>query len=300
MIDPASPLPLLDSSRIARRVADRFRESGRRGSRVPLATRVEIVEDRGLRFVVRVRLSAPRRAAPAAPPAAGGGRGPSPFLPPYDPSLLVGSLSPSHVCLLNKYNAIERHLLIVTREYADQEGALDADDFAATAICLDGLAGLAFFNGGAIAGASQAHKHLQVVPFPLAPGEPTFPLAPSLEAAIDAGRDRSDQLPFPHRMATVTGAGVVAAYRALIESLGLARDGGRLAPYNLLWTREWMLAVPRARAAFETIEVNALGFAGALLVSGEGALERVREIGPLEILRRVASDPEGERGGVLP
>ena len=42
-------------------------------------------------------------------------------------------------------------------------------------------------------------------------------------------------------------------------------NGIKSTPYNLLFTREWMLPVPRSKEFFESISVNALGFAGALL-----------------------------------
>ncbi|HUP24995.1 MAG TPA: phosphorylase, partial [Thermoanaerobaculia bacterium] len=64
--------------------------------------------------------------------------------------------------------------------------------------------------------------------------------------------------------------------------------GRATAPYNLLMTLDWMLVVPRARSACGSLDVNALGFAGALLARGEGGLALLRELGPLEVLRRVA------------
>ena len=38
----------------------------------------------------------------------------NPFLP-YDPDLVVADISDTHVALLNKFNVIDHHLLIVTR-----------------------------------------------------------------------------------------------------------------------------------------------------------------------------------------
>jgi ATP adenylyltransferase len=59
-------------------------------------------------------------------------------------------------------------------------------------------------------------------------------------------------------------------------------------PYNLLIARDWMLFVPRTREQWESTSVNALGFAGALLVRDEDELARVREVGPMRLLRHVA------------
>ncbi|RLW59532.1 MAG: phosphorylase, partial [gamma proteobacterium symbiont of Stewartia floridana] len=40
----------------------------------------------------------------------------NPFLPP-EPSLTVCDISPSHIAVLNKFNVVDHHLLIVTRDY---------------------------------------------------------------------------------------------------------------------------------------------------------------------------------------
>ena len=48
-----------------------------------------------------------------------------------------------------------------------------------------------------------------------------------------------------------------------------------------------MVLVPRRQEAFEDIAVNALGFAGSLLVRSDAQLAYLREIGPLAVLREV-------------
>jgi ATP adenylyltransferase len=53
-------------------------------------------------------------------------------------------------------------------------------------------------------------------------------------------------------------------------------------------TERWMLIVPRSRAQFESLPVNALGFAGSLFARTNEQLERIREHGPMNVLRAVA------------
>ena len=60
-------------------------------------------------------------------------------------------------------------------------------------------------------------------------------------------------------------------------------------PYNLLLMREWMLLVPRSRERFDSISINALAFAGSFFVKDDAQLERVRQAGPIAILREVSS-----------
>ncbi len=78
---------------------------------------------------------------------------------------------------------------------------------------------------------------------------------------------------------------LLALYRQMTRAFGCNRPGR---PYNLLVTLDWMLFVPRTREASRGIPVNALGFAGGLLVPDAGALEELRAVGPLELLREVA------------
>ena len=79
---------------------------------------------------------------------------------------------------------------------------------------------------------------------------------------------------------------------------GLRPPSGRGAdlqsgPYCLLATREWLLLVPRSREFFDSISINALGFAGALLVRNEEQLRALRAAGPLTALRETALPREG-------
>ena len=62
----------------------------------------------------------------------GRGEDENPFLP-YDEELFVADLSDTHVALLNKYNVLDHHLLLVTRAFEEQESLLTRGDFEALA-----------------------------------------------------------------------------------------------------------------------------------------------------------------------
>ena len=212
--------------------------------------------------------------------------GTNPFARP-DPSLRVGDVSSTHVCLLNKFPALDDHLLIVTRSWAEQEARLDGSDFEALFACLAEGEALGFYNRGSVAGASQPHKHLQIVRLPLGDGPARIPIEPLLRDAVpDHGVGAAPGLPFVHALAR-TPAGASAAhalYAELREAVGDSAGG-----YNLLVTPRWTLLVPRVRSSWQGIAVNALGFAGALLVRNRERLERLRRLGPLTLLQRVSS-----------
>jgi ATP adenylyltransferase len=268
-----------------------------------------MVEDAGVRFIVRSvsSLAEKAEAGRAAQPSAPG----NPFLPP-EPALTVGEISPTHVALLNKHPVVAHHLLVVTRRFVPQEEALDHDDFAAVATCLGEIDGLAFYNAGRHAGASQPHKHLQLVPLPLGGGPWDVPMEALFDSWAAAGAVlRLLRVPFRHAFALLDpslfldreGAAdrMHELYDAAIEAIGVVEEGAandepkRTTPYNLLATRRWMLVVPRSRERFASISVNALGFAGSLFVRDAAERQRLRAAGPMRVLREV-SLPLPEQG----
>jgi ATP adenylyltransferase len=102
-----------------------------------------------------------------------------PFLPPYVPALLVGELAspPSddddddeeYVILLNKYSLVPEHILLVTKAHQSQQSPLYPPDLLAAYDLLfaaqrAGRPFFAFYNCGDRSGASQHHKHMQLMP----------------------------------------------------------------------------------------------------------------------------------------
>ena len=278
----------------------------RTGALQPIATEQRWIEQGGVRFLVRVvsSLARKRRESTERSDTRAKPRDPvNPFLP-HEPALFVAEVSETHICLLNKFNVIDRHLLIVTRDFQDQQTLLTAADFEALSTCMGEIDGLGFYNGGTVAGASQAHKHLQLAPLPMADEGPGVPIEPLL-AAAESGRavGRVPGFPFRHALARLDPAlvdhpaaaaeAIHQRYHAMLDAVGLeavAADGEirRPAPYNLLITREWMLLVPRSRECFETISINALGFAGSLFVRDAGQMKTIENHGPMTVLHRVA------------
>lgn len=196
-----------------------------RGALVPTPTEREVVEQGGARFVVRVLAHVDRKADARAAQREGSAPR-NPFLP-YDEDLFVADLSPTHVGLLNKFPVVEDHLLIVTRAFESQEDALGRADFEALWRALGAGDGLGFYNAGAAAGASQPHKHLQVVPTPLGDGTERVPIEPLLAGArFEGGVGRSPELDFEHAFARLERPGpaaALAAYRRLLRAVGCDR-----------------------------------------------------------------------------
>ncbi|MEH1768145.1 ATP adenylyltransferase family protein [Nostoc sp.] len=269
------------------------------GALLSIPTEFEFVEQDNVRFLVRILSNLNRKKAAdekQKKQSVTSGQDFNPFLP-YEEDLFVADISDTHLCILNKFNVVDYHQLIITRVFEEQESLLTLEDFAAMWACLADFDGLVFYNSGKTAGASQRHKHLQLVPLPLASSGPQMPIEPLVKSAqFQNSNATSLKLPFVHAFAPLnsnwvqspfTGAQkTLEVYRTLRQAVGL--DAKQSAAYNLLATREWMLIVPRSQEHFHSISVNSLGFAGALLVRNAAEMEILKAEGPMTILKNVA------------
>jgi ATP adenylyltransferase len=176
-------------------------------------------------------------------------------------------------------------------------------DFAALWQCLAEKEALVFYNAGKIAGASQSHKHLQLIALPIANANPQLPIQRLLEALSGDGSPRIVAgLPWVHRALRwpfepsadpfAKAEFSFRQYRTMLADVGLngtlePETCPQAGPYNLLATREWMILIPRSSELFDSISINALGFAGTFFLKDEEQLRKLREAGPMAALRSV-------------
>ncbi|MDR5775345.1 MULTISPECIES: DUF4922 domain-containing protein [unclassified Caballeronia] len=262
-----------------------------------------VIEDGGVRFLVRQVANLARKEEHSKLAAKSIADAASPWRDPFSPceeALFVGDIGERHFLLLNKFNVLAHHLLVVTSAFEPQEALLCADDFAALFACLAQFDGLGFYNGGSVAGSSQPHKHLQMVPLPL--DGHALPIEALIEAARGEGVFRAPGLGFAHAAAWLdlgvqTGpARIHEIYLELLDAIGVkaldvAGSTHQSAPYNLLVTRRWMLVVPRGVSHVEGVAVNALGFAGSLFVRDDAQRLIVESLGPMALLARATRAP---------
>lgn len=304
-----NPSPFTRGS-LQSRVAQCTQHALASGALLPIETEQIIVPDHGVPFLVRMVSSLKRKDQEHNQRGAEHNTSKDtddPFVP-YEEDLFVADLSDSHVLLLNKFKVIDHHLLIVTRAFEHQETLLSLTDFEALWMCMADLDGLGFYNAGGIAGASQVHKHLQLIPLPVCASGPALPIEPLLESTNHtSGVTTLSSLPFVNAFARLEplclgqplamARRTHACYRAMLEAAGIgptevagkARQSG---PYNLLITRRWALLIPRSKECADSISVNALGYAGSLLVRDESQMQTVQARGPMNLLTEV-SIPRG-------
>jgi ATP adenylyltransferase len=285
---------LLKPDTLWTRVKQRTQTASECGALKSIPTEFELVAQDGINFLVRILVNLDLKKAATEvqeKQTRTTGKEFNPFLP-YEEDLFVADISDTHVCILNKFNVVDHHLLIITRAFEPQESLLTLADFTAMCSSLAEFPGLVFYNSGKLAGASQRHKHLQIIPLPLTTGD--LPIAPLFNQAKFQGAIATiPGLPFLHAFTHLhpedSAETILVKYQSLlqaveIESIHHSPSGA----YNLLATREWMLLVPRSQEDFQSISVNSLGFAGALLVRNPEMMQMLKDIGPMNILRQVS------------
>jgi ATP adenylyltransferase len=277
------------AERTWKRALERSAQAHAHGSLVPLST--ERLSAPGLApFVLRRLLSRTPKHLRA------GGPKPNPFLP-WETDLEVELLGDEHVLLLNKYPVQPGHLLLISRRWQPQAGWLSVADWRAVTTLAVDCGGLWFFNSCAAAGASQPHRHLQLLP--RAAGDPSCPLADLLLRQLRAEGNTVSSSPWPwayaldRRRDPHDPQELQRLYHHQARLLGLGdpqHDPQPRQPYNLLFDDDWLMTVLRRREHCAGFSLNALGFAGYLLATEESRLDWLEEHGPWELLRQVAAE----------
>ncbi|WP_204103742.1 MULTISPECIES: phosphorylase [Spirulina sp. CCY15215] len=296
---------LLEPGTLWQKTTERTQSAIASGALQSIPTEYEFIEQAGINFLVRISLNLRRKEKDRQQKenkTKATGKVFNPFLP-YESELFVTDISPTHLCLFNKFNVVDRHLLLVTREFEHQETWLTLEDFTAMWACLTEIDGLAFYNGGEKAGASQMHKHLQIVPFPLIPAGENMPISPLISTVKWQEKiGKIDSFSFNHAIIRFDfkdnlsiwdkAQRTLNLYQDLLNKIGIFHNGEERGQqthaYNLLATREWLLIVARSQGEFQSIGVNSLGFAGTFFVRDTEQLNLLKKLTPLKILKNVS------------
>ncbi|KAL3142943.1 hypothetical protein ABBQ38_003229 [Trebouxia sp. C0009 RCD-2024] len=187
-----------------------------------------------------------------------------------------------------------------SKEKQEWTDPFDPPDEALLAVRHPG--GLAYFNCGPESGASQPHKHVQVVPLPLAdnPAVIPSPLAQLMDhtwqeqGSQDGDVASTRQLPYQNFFSKLSPRTTPSQLLSIYKQLLQCCSSHKVPPssYNMLLTTELILLVPRRQENVGPVAINALGFAGTILVNSKAGLEYIHEKGPVSILE-VAGCPWG-------
>lgn len=256
------------------------------GALSPLQMTQEIVRDGGVDFQVEWLSSLAMKDLAALPRV--GDKAAAEFNPflPYEEALYIADLASAHVAILNKFPGRRGHFLIISRDFVDQAAPLEDGDFAASAQALRAAGGLFFYNSGPVAGASQRHRHMQIIPGFRPPIEAVLPHQGFVEPELAPLPFRNIFRRWDLKAGTTEDAAalieetVAATYRAfkLIDS------AGNTAPYNLAMTQDWFLAVPRIAEHSQSLSISALSVVGLMGLRTPDQIELVRAYRPMRML----------------
>ncbi|KAK7005782.1 ATP-transf domain-containing protein [Favolaschia claudopus] len=242
-----------------------------------------------------------------------------PFEPPYNPNLLVGELrdedsGEEYAVLLNKYSVVPQHFLLVTKEFRSQASPLSPPDLVQTYLLLAAARKarrnlFAFYNAGDLSGASQPHKHVQFLPLEDEDGPPIEYLARSVKLETPDTPFSLTKLSYanhvyrfpdrfhnfsPEKLEPVLAQAFLSLLDLVFSTIRHDPDYPAGKPsYNVVITLEHMHLIPRRQEHHilaetgDQLSVNALAFAGMLLVQSERELAAVKTEGVGKILRGV-------------
>jgi len=207
---------------------------------------------------------------------------------PWDNILEIDSIGKYHQLILNKYPVQLGHILLITNEWKEQNGWIDIKDWEAIKEVNDDTTGLWFFNSGPLAGASQPHRHFQLLR-----RDPSELSCPREKWILDFDNVNYKNQRFCKNIIlkkfskTLNKENIHEIYKDLAYKLGLGKPGidkKPRYPYNLIFTNQWILLIKRKTDNLYGISVNALGFAGYILVTEKSDKKYLKKFGPEKLL----------------
>ncbi|WP_320664479.1 ATP adenylyltransferase [Prochlorococcus sp. MIT 1223] len=218
----------------------------------------------------------------------------NPFLP-WERELEVAKVNNDHVLILNKYPVELGHLLLITKYWAPQNGWLTYKDWQALASVESKIDGFWFFNNSENSGASQPHRHLQLLY-----RKGTKYLFPRQRWFEDHLQDKNHSNSSLVRSVSVkrryyyrdksSADELDDLYKQVCEEMKIGNTIVNTKPsisYNLIITSDWISLIRRSKESYKGFNINALGFAGYFLITFNSDLSWLRRNSPLSILNEV-------------
>ena len=206
---------------------------------------------------------------------------------PWDKILEIDKIGTTHQLILNKYPVQKGHILLITNTWMPQNGWLDINDWVAIQKVNNDTTGLWFFNSSPIAGASQPHRHFQLLR--RSQGESSCPrenwfrelTSNNYESKLKKSIAVADFNFFDNP------SNIYNLYLELMKKIGLGDpiiDEKPKNPYNILITDNWISIIKRRQDHVHGFSINGLGFAGYLLITEKSNINYLKKFGPEKLL----------------
>ena len=207
---------------------------------------------------------------------------------PWEKILEIDKIGDYHQLILNKYPVQKGHILLITNSWKPQNGWLDINDWAAIQQVNKDTSGLWFFNSSPIAGASQPHRHFQLLRRSKdeisCPREKWFL---EMELSKDSDCKLKKNIIVSKFNFLENSISLFELYLELCKKLGLGDPINNIQPkyaYNLLITNKWIAIIKRSNDHIHGFSINGLGFAGYLLVTEKSDINYLKKFGPEKLL----------------
>jgi len=207
---------------------------------------------------------------------------------PWDKVLEIDKIGANHQLILNKYPVQNGHILLITKKWRPQDGWLDIDDWEAIQKVNNDTSGLWFFNSSPTAGASQPHRHFQLLR--RSHGEPSCPREKwfiELELNKNFNSKLKKSIAVSLFNFSQDSLNIYNLYLNLAQRLGLGdptKDVKPKHPYNILITNKWIAIIKRKKDHIQGFSINGLGFAGYILVTRKSNIDYLKKNGPEKLL----------------
>ncbi len=211
---------------------------------------------------------------------------------PWEKELEIDNINLEHVLILNKYPVQIGHMLLITRNWKPQNGWLDMSDWAAIKSIDIDTTGLWFFNSCKEAGASQTHRHIQLLR-----REDLCNICPlqnlySSENRFKINNNKLiDNISSKSKDYAKCGAkDLYDIYLELCSNLDLGSPSlcnKPRYPYNILLSPSWVTVIRRSSENAHGFSLNALAFAGYLLNTDKSDNKWLKQNGPIRLLEEV-------------
>ena len=207
---------------------------------------------------------------------------------PWDKLLEIDQIGDHHQLILNKYPVQKGHILLITNTWRPQNGWLDINDWRAIQKVNNDTSGLWFFNSSPIAGASQPHRHFQLLRRPNGevpcPRENWF-----LDLKFNGHNDNKlkKNIIVSDFNFLENSSSIYNLYLNLAKDLGLGDPINDKRPrysHNILITDNWITIIKRMHDHIHGISINGLGFAGYILVTEKSNISYLKKFGPEKLL----------------
>ena len=217
----------------------------------------------------------------------------NPFIP-WDFRLEIQPIKDKHTLILNKYPVQLGHMLLITNNWKAQNDWLNIEDFEAIVNVDNDTTGLWFFNSSKEAGASQPHRHFQLLPRHA--NERICPRYNWFCSLLQKKQNYNSMIShcvsiMPRNKNTFGSAeNLFDSYKSMAVNMNLGqiyKTNKPLKPYNLIITKEWIALITRNSSGSNGFSINALGFAGYFLGTKKSNIDKLIKFGPEIILKDV-------------